>query len=122
MRKQLIVYGVVLIMLGAACQPDQKGQDGEPRMKPQPSVSFYPVSLKELKIVTGQAIYVPVYSHIALPGAEKRTLYLSATLSMRNTDLQQRIILASVAYHDTNGALVEEYLTESFALAPMAFN
>jgi hypothetical protein len=120
MKKQLIVYGVMLIMLGAACQPDRKEQDGAPWKKLKPSASFYPVSLKELKIVTGQVIYASVYSHIVLPGAEERTLYLSATLSIRNTDQQQRILLTSIAYYDTNGTLVEEYLPESFALAPMA--
>jgi hypothetical protein len=65
-------------------------------------------------------VYVPVYSHIAFPGAEQRTLLLSATLSIRNTDPHQRIILTAVEYYDTNGALVEAYLPESFALAPMA--
>jgi hypothetical protein len=61
-----------------------------------------------------------VYSHIALPGAEQRTLYLSATLSIRNTDQHQRIVITAVEYYDTNGVLVEAYLPESFALAPMA--
>jgi hypothetical protein len=47
-------------------------------------------------------------------------LYLSATLSIRNTDQHQRIIVTAVEYYDTHGALIEAYLPESFALAPMA--
>lgn len=120
MRKQLMMYGVMFTMLGAACQLNQKAQDSEPRKQLEPSSSFYPVPLKELQIVTGRIIYVPIYSHIALPGTEKRILYLSATLSIRNTDQQQRIIITSVTYYDAHGAVVEEYLTESFALASLA--
>jgi hypothetical protein len=120
MKKRKFAYVAMLFMLCVACRPDSGQRRNEPWQKPQPSASFYPVSLTELRVVTHQVIYVPVYSHISLPGAEQRTLYLSATLSIRNTDPHQRIILTAVEYYDTNGALVEAYLTESFALAPMA--
>jgi hypothetical protein len=73
-----------------------------------------------MRFVTRRVVYVPVYSHIALPGAEQHTLQLSATLSIRNTDPHQRIILTAVDYYDTHGRCVETYLPESFALAPMA--
>jgi hypothetical protein len=120
MRKRKFVYGALLVLFCVACRPDSGPRRTEPWKKPEPSASFYPVSLTELKVVTQQVIYVPVYSHIALPGAEQRILSLSATLSIRNTDPHQRIILTAVEYYDTNGALVEAYLSESFALAPMA--
>jgi hypothetical protein len=120
MSKRKFVCVAMLFMLCVACRPDGGQRRDEPWKKPEPSSSFYPVSLTELKVVTHQVIYVPVYSHIALPGAEQRTLYLSATLSIRNTDPHQRIILTAVEYYDSNGALVEAYLPGSFALAPMA--
>lgn len=120
MRKKMWVSSALVLLLFIACRPDSGQRRSEPWKKPQPSASFYPVSLTELKVVTHQVIYVPVYSHIMLPGAEQRTLYLSATLSIRNTDPHQRIILTAVEYYDTTGALVETHLTESFALAPMA--
>jgi hypothetical protein len=87
---------------------------------PAPSASFYPVSLTQGQVVTHHAVYVPVYSHLAFPGAEQHMLQLSATLSIRNTDPHQRIILTAIDYYDTHGTLVEAYLPDSFALAPMA--
>lgn len=120
MRKMNFVYVALLFILCIACRPDSGQRRNESWKKPEPSASFYPVSLTDLKIMAQQVIYVPIYSHIALPGAEQRTLYLSATLSIRNTDSHQRIILTAVEYYNTNGALVEAYLPESFALAPMA--
>src|SRR5262245_15179715 len=120
MSKRKFVYIAMLFMLCVGCRPDSGQRRNAPWKKPEPSASFYPVSLTELKIVTQQVTYVPVYSHVALPGAEQRMLYLAATLSIRNTDPHQRIILTAVEYYDTNGALVEAYLPESFALERMA--
>ena len=50
----------------------------------------------------GQTIYVPVYSHI-YSRDELRTFDLTVTLSMRNTDREQPIVLTSVSYYDTSG-------------------
>ncbi|MGH2414466.1 MAG: DUF3124 domain-containing protein, partial [Microcystaceae cyanobacterium] len=40
----------------------------------------------KIKIVMGQTIYVPIYSHIYFENSQK-TFDLTATLSIRNTDL-----------------------------------
>lgn len=120
MKKLLRASGLVCSLLFTACSPEPQGRERTSLPTRQPSASFYPISLAGRELPTSQLIYVPIYSHIALPGAEARTLELSATLSIRNTDPSQRIVLLSVAYYDTSGALVQEYLAESFALAPMA--
>lgn len=75
------------------------------------------------KVVAGQTIYVPVYSHIYFEN-KKNYLDLTATLSIRNTDLNNSLILTAVRYYDTNGRLVREYLkepSELTALASVAF-
>lgn len=69
--------------------------------------------------IVGQTIYVPVYSHIYTRD-KSRVINLSATLSIRNTDAQNPISIASVRYYGTNGALVREYLNKAISLAPMA--
>ena len=69
--------------------------------------------------IVGQTIYVPIYSHIYTRD-KSRVINLSATLSVRNTDAQNPIRVASVRYYGTNGALVREYVNEAIRLAPMA--
>lgn len=64
-------------------------------------------------------IYVPIYSHIYIRD-QSRTINLTATLSIRNTDLQNPIRITSARYYGTNGALVREYVKEPLRLAPMA--
>ncbi len=116
---RVFIYSVIL-MFGVACQSQRDEQRGVLGKKPVPSASFYAVPLSEAQLVTNRVMYVPIYSYIALPGAQTRMLSLSATLSIRNTDPHQRIIITAVEYYDTNGALVESYVTDSFALGPLA--
>lgn len=81
------------------------------------------VSFDESKVVAGQTIYVPIYSHIYFEN-NKSHLDLTATLSIRNTDLNNSLILTAVRYYDSKGSLVREYLkdpSELSALASVAF-
>jgi hypothetical protein len=71
------------------------------------------------KIAMGQTIYVPVYSHIYYEN-QKKVLYLSATLSIRNTDLSNPIIITSVRYYDTGGKLIKQYLEDPVELRSLA--
>ena len=51
--------------------------------------------------VQGQTVYVPAYSHVY--HQRGRPQLLTITLSVRNTDLNHEIVLASVRYYDTGG-------------------
>ncbi len=83
-------------------------------------ISTQEIKLDEtLKIVTGQTIYVPIYSEIYYFD-KSRTLQLAATLSVRNTDPQHPIIVTSVKYYNSDGNLVREHLENPLQLAPLA--
>ncbi len=65
------------------------------------------------------SIYVPIYSTISYEN-RLRTIDLAATLSVRNTDLKQSIILRNVDYYGTAGQLIKKYLSEPVELLPMS--
>ncbi len=69
--------------------------------------------------VKGQTVYVAVYSHI-YSGDQERPLYLTATLSIRNTDQTNKIRLLSVDYHGSDGTLLKKYINSPLSLAPLA--
>lgn len=71
------------------------------------------------KIVIGETIYVPIYSHIYYED-QKKVIDLSATLSIRNTDLINPIIITSVRYYNTEGKLVKQYLERPGELSSLA--
>lgn len=62
-------------------------------------------------IFMGEIIYVPVYSSIYHID-DKRTMKLSATLSIHNTDLENRISILKINYHGLKGKLLKRYITE----------
>ena len=69
-------------------------------------------------VVADQRVYVPVYSHIYAKGG--KPFLLEATLSVRNTDPNEDITIASARYYDTNGNLIKDYLEKPMRLKPLA--
>ena len=77
-----------------------------------------PVSA-EMRLLKGQTVYVPVYSHI-YSGDREQPFYLAATLSIRNTDRTHAITLTAVDYYDSEGTFLKHYLEAPFILKAMA--
>ena len=73
------------------------------------------ISAEDIKLSTGQTVYVPIYSHI-YSGVKGRPFDLAATLSIRNTNPKNSITLVSVKYYDTDGKLVKDYLKKPLQL------
>lgn len=102
-------------MLGfTACDQVQAPTASQP-----PTPQLKTVTVDNSRVVEGQTVYVPIYSHIYMvePG---RRMDLTATLSVRNTDLSQPIVVTSANYYDTNGKLVRKYLEKPIELSALA--
>lgn len=82
--------------------------------------SLRAISLDPKKVVMGQTVYVPVYSHIYHYNSQNHVMSLSATLSIRNTDLTNSIIITSVRYYDTDGQLIRQDVDSPAELKPLA--
>jgi hypothetical protein len=74
-------------------------------------------SQEEIPLFKGQTLYVPSYSHI-YAGNRELPILLAVTLSIRNVDFKQSIILTSVDYYGTKGELIKKYLKEPIVLGP----
>ena len=68
---------------------------------------------------SGQTVYVSIYSHV-YSGDREHPYYLSAILSIRNTDLQRPIRILSVDYYDSDGKLLNQYINKPQLLRPLA--
>jgi Protein of unknown function (DUF3124) len=108
---------LVAVFFLTACTSPNPLQQAE---APQANSSLQAVNVdKNFKRVAGQTIYVPVYSHIYHDDG-KKTFNLAATLSIRNTDLENPIVITFVRYYDTNGQLVRQYLKQPIQLNALA--
>ncbi len=78
-----------------------------------------PVSASDTILLSGgQTVYVPVYSHIYF-GNKERPFLLTVTLSIRNTDPDNKIVLTAVDYYETQGKLIKHYLDRPIILGPL---
>ncbi len=68
---------------------------------------------------TGQLVYVPIYSEI-YDFDQSRAFPLTATLSLRNTDANNSLVIETIDYYDTTGTLLKRYLSQPIQLAPLA--
>ncbi len=110
MKRSLYSYALPLLLLTACATPEA------PADQPSPLKAIALDS--SVAIVTGQTVYVPIYSHIYI-WERSRTLDLTATLSVRNTDPKHSIILTAVDYYDNNGKLIRNYLAQPVELGSM---
>ena len=69
--------------------------------------------------VQGQTVYVPVYSEI-FDSESNRAFQLAATLSLRNTDLTQPIVIDTIDYYNSGGDRIVTYLDQPIQLGPLA--
>jgi hypothetical protein len=76
-------------------------------------------SAADMRLLIGQTVYVPVYSHI-YSGDREQPFYLAATLSIRNTDTAHPITITAVDYYDSDGKFLKHYLEKAFSLVAMA--
>ena len=110
------VVGAILLAL-AGCQneplPTQAifHPGGAQALRPAPT------ALDDLRV--RGSVYVPVYSSVHWGSTEAST-DLSATLSVRNADMDRPLVLKSVKYFDSLGNDLGEYLDGTMELDPMA--
>ena len=69
-------------------------------------------------VYMGEILYVPVYSSIYYFDDEK-TMLLAATLSIHNTDLENKIKVRKVNYYDSKGKILRRHLQEPRELEPL---
>jgi hypothetical protein len=76
--------------------------------------------LVSVKMITGQLLYLPVYSNIPYQ-IDTIKFDMSAFIAIHNTDLDRSIRLTKVLYFNQDGKLVKDYLkNDEIILAPLA--
>jgi hypothetical protein len=118
MKWYLFLYWAIAAVFLISCS----SQVVSPRQEPATNsiAQLQSVALANIKVVMGQTIYVPIYSYIYHDNSQNNVMNLSATLSMRNTDLANSIIITAVRYYDTNGRLIRQYIEKPVELKPLA--
>ncbi|MBD2681818.1 MULTISPECIES: DUF3124 domain-containing protein [Nostoc] len=113
------VYLAIAVIFLASCQSTEIPPESKTNTT-QTSTSQKTVTLdKNFQIAMGQTIYVPVYSHIYHHNRQE-IFELAVTLSIRNTDLNNSMVVTSVRYYNSEGKLVKQYLERPIQLDALA--
>jgi hypothetical protein len=108
-----LIFITLMIVINVATQVE----DIDEKLKYIPPQTIA-AEIPPKSVVASQMLYVPVYSHIYAKGG--KPFLLEATLSVRNTDPNEDITIASARYYDTNGNLIKDYLEKPMRLKPLA--
>ncbi|MCF2148309.1 DUF3124 domain-containing protein [Desmonostoc muscorum LEGE 12446] len=113
------VYLAIAVLFLGSCQSTEISPKSQPNTT-ETSTSQKRVNLdKNFQIAMGQSIYVPVYSHIYHHNRQE-IFELAVTLSIRNTDLNNPMVVTSVRYYNSDGKLVKQYLEHPIQLDALA--
>lgn len=112
-------FAVSLLLL-QGCNDVDSNSNSESESPESWQKHLKPADAKTLADFTLHArAYVPVYSHIYTENRD-RVLNLAETLSVRNTDDANAIVISSVRYQSNTGKLIREYVPKPVLLEPMA--
>ena len=120
--KILFTAGFILVLFSLSCNPEKEETKETKETKELPQHIQPITTLGDLDISVGQLVYVPAYSqiHSVYSGTEDSRINIAVTLSIRNTDIENPIIIKSVSYYNDDGTLLKEYVETPFQLAKMA--
>nr|NQU92039.1 DUF3124 domain-containing protein [Bacteroidota bacterium] len=121
MNKRITYFLATSWMLLFLCSCARKDKNEETVQRIPPSEEYVRISsddFQKLLLVKGEKVYVPVYSEI-FGTAMDHKIKLSAMLSVRNTDIDDEIIVTTVDYYDTKGKLIRHYVDDPIVLQPL---
>lgn len=77
---------------------------------------------KSLDSLKTNMVYIPAYSQVYSMNTtkEEALVDLSVTLSLRNTDINNSIIIKSIKYYNNNGKLLKDFIDHPMELSAMA--
>ncbi|MEH2139013.1 DUF3124 domain-containing protein [Nostoc sp.] len=119
MKLYLHIYLAIAVIFLASCQSANIPSKSQPDATQATPVQKIVTLDKNFKIASGQTIYVPVYSHIYHHNRQE-IFELAVTLSIRNTDLTNPIVITAVRYYNSEGKLVKQYLERPIQLDALA--
>lgn len=126
MQRIIVIFVLGIVWGGCASEqeaPSTKEQSSGPVIEQKSSSDVVlqqePTDFKRKKSSVGQLVYVPVYSHIYQQNRQK-TFNLTTTLSIRNADPYRPFTITEVAYYDSKGNLVQQYVDSTEKIRPLA--
>ena len=112
------VIFVVYSLLFEGCTEKEGKKEYKTVKKKTNFIHFFPTDIDTKSLEKHQTIYLPVYSHVYT--SEDLHEPMGITLSIRNTDVEKKLLIEKISYYNTYGDLVDSYIEKTHILKPMA--
>ncbi len=113
-KNKIFLFALALLTLACKDQNKKEALTIEPINWNNRLVNY---SLNDTTLIYGTT-YLPIYSQI-YSKTELRTLDLTVTVSMRNTNRNDTIFIEKAEYFNTKGEIVRSYFDKAIYIAPM---
>ena len=113
-RGRYLLFAILVALSILHC-PAASAQTGTIEQNFAASLTALPTE----NLAVSGAFYVPVYSSVSMSQGKLRADF-SVTLSVHNASETRPLILKRIAYFDTSGKMVENYIKSPVALKPFA--
>lgn len=124
MKDAIKIISAIFLLIGFLALSYKAGQNFQPistfENKYETVISFSENNLEALNIEgieTNSFSYIPAYSHIYY--SKGVPIEMAVTLSLRNIDMKNSLIIEKIFFHNTNGKLIRKYVTKSFRIPPL---
>ena len=107
-----ILLCLLLLLAGCSQTPVTEHKEGSGHVVLKPLTAGYEPKVRQL-------VYVPAYSAIYW-GFDEQVAELAVTLSIRNVNPKDSIVVQSAKYFDSEGKEIREFVTSPSSLGPLA--
>lgn len=114
MKNTSQIIGILILFFATSCIETSQNTN----IEGQNILETHTTNDKIPKSFFSDTIYVPIYSEIYSETKDTK-FRLTATLSIRNTSMQDSIYISTIDYYNTTGELVRKYLNNNISLKPL---
>ena len=118
MKKSLTILKFAIILLVCSTLFTSCSEKEKVKKNKKEYSYFYPLKDNIPNMSKHETIYLPVYSHVY--ASEEKYEAMGVTISIRNTDFKENLLVESISYYNTEGDLIETYISKPHLLTPMA--
>lgn len=112
MKKTILLLTFISLILSGC-----KNEESKVKKFIKQTGHFNPIEEKIENIEQHKTVYIPVYSHVYT--SEEKYEPMGITLSIRNTDIKNKLIIENIMYYNSKGDMIQKYIEKPHSLNEM---
>lgn len=112
MNLKTLFFCIVIIVVTSRCKNNNSVNSYS-----VPDWAGRKVNIRTSDSISVRTTYLPVYAQI-YHNSEEQKVDLAVTVSVRNTDIKNKLIIRKIDYYNTHGKLIRQYIDSPIYINP----